>query len=86
MHRGHSVKIILNEPGEYPQLGKGFYVPVGFAAYVSVKKKKVSMDKLTIILSDSFFYSDDQPELNLENDYLNKAGSNLKTNSSISIL
>ena len=31
-------------------------------------------------------HSDEQPELNLENDYLNKTRQNLKTNSSISIL
>ena len=37
-------------------------------------------------LGDSFFRSDEQPELNLENDYPNKTGYNLKTNSSISIL
>ena len=35
---------------------------------------------------DSFFHSDEQPELNLENDYTNKTGHNLKTNGSISIL
>ena len=32
------------------------------------------------------FHSDEQPELNLENDYLNKTEQNLKTNSSNSIL
>ena len=35
---------------------------------------------------DSFFHSDEQPDLNLENDYPNKTGHNLKSNSSISIL
>ena len=35
---------------------------------------------------DSFFHSDEQPELKLENDYLNKTGHNLKTNSSILLL
>ena len=35
---------------------------------------------------DSFFHSDEQPELNLENDYPNKTGHTLKTNSSISYL
>ena len=35
---------------------------------------------------DSFFYSDEQAELNLENNYPNKTGCNLKANSSISIL
>ena len=35
---------------------------------------------------DSFFHSDEKPELNLENDYLNKTGQNLKANSSISVL
>ena len=35
---------------------------------------------------DSLFHSDEQPELNLENDYPNKTGHNLKTKSSISIL
>ena len=35
---------------------------------------------------DSFFHSDEQPELNLKNDYPNKTGPNLKANSSISIL
>ena len=33
-----------------------------------------------------FSHNDEQPELNLENDYPNKTGYNLKTNSSISIL
>ena len=33
-----------------------------------------------------FFHLDEQPELNLDNDYTNKTGHNLKTNSSISIL
>ena len=33
-----------------------------------------------------FFHSDERPELNLENDYPNKTGHNLKTNSTISIL
>ena len=43
---------------------------------------------LTLLRSgDSFFHSDEQPELNLENDYYpNKTGCNLKTNSSISVL
>ena len=35
---------------------------------------------------DSFSHSDEQPELNLKNDYPNKTGHNFKTNSSISIL
>ena len=35
---------------------------------------------------DSLFHSDEQPELNLEDDYPNKNGHNLKTNSSISII
>ena len=30
-------------------------------------------------LSDSFFHSDEQPEVNLENDYQNKTGHNLET-------
>ena len=38
------------------------------------------------ILGDSFFHDDEQPELNLENDYPNKTRYNLKTNSSISVL
>ena len=32
---------------------------------------------------DSFFHSDEQPELKLENDYPNNTGYNLKTNSSV---
>ena len=35
---------------------------------------------------ESLFHFVDQPELNLENDYPNKTGHNIKTNSSISIL
>ena len=38
------------------------------------------------IKGDSFFHSDERPELNLENDYPNKTKHNLKTNSSILIL
>ena len=46
------------------------------------------MEQETIMVTsgDSFFHSDEQPELNLENDYPNKTGPNLKTNSSISVL
>ena len=40
----------------------------------------------TSFLGDSFFHSDEQPELSLENDYPIKTGYSLKTNSSISIL
>ena len=35
---------------------------------------------------DSLFRPDERPELDLENDYPNKTGHNLKTNRSISIL
>ena len=42
--------------------------------------------KLIPAQSHSFLHSDEQPELNLENDYPNKTVHNLKTNSSISIL
>ena len=35
---------------------------------------------------DSFFHSDEQPELNLKNDYPNKTEHNLKIDTSISIL
>ena len=35
---------------------------------------------------DSFFHSDEQPDVNLENYYLNKTGHNLKTNNSVSVL
>ena len=47
---------------------------------------KENHNSLLVILGDPFFHSDEQPELNLENDYPNKTGPNLKTNSSISIL
>ena len=50
MLRGHSVKILLHEPGEFPQLDKGFYIPAGFAAFVSIKKKKVNKGKLLIMV------------------------------------
>ena len=45
-----------------------------------------SSPKINRFLGDSLFHSGERPELNLENDYSNKTGRNLKTNGSISIL
>ena len=44
------------------------------------------MDIAILNYGESLFDAEEQPELNLENDYPNKTGHNLKTNSSISIL
>ena len=48
--------------------------------------KDSSCGQINMLLGNSFFHSDEQPELNLENDYPNKTGFNLKKISSISIL
>ena len=60
-----------------------FLSPVFFASYFSKHRSSLSSHHAK---GDSFFHSDEQPELNLENDYPDKTGHNLKTNSSISIL
>ena len=51
-----------------------------------LKRYKDYHFKASTIKVIHFFHSDEQPQLNLENDYPNKTGYNLKTNSSISIL
>ena len=48
--------------------------------------KMVGQTSHESIEGDSLFHADEQPELNLKNDYPNKTGHNLNTNSSILIL
>ena len=57
--------------------------------YESTSLNRIVADKsyrVIVAQGDSFFHNDEQPELNLENEYPNKTGYNLKTNGSISIL
>ena len=51
-----------------------------------VSEQLLQVGWISFYHGDSSFRPDEQPELDLENDYLNKIGYNLKTNCSISIL